>query len=140
MTSRPRFLPLLLLLAPATAQIAWGNRSNGISRNATAACYDPTTGRTIVFGGYAPFAGQGDTWLWDGATWYLALPGTTPESRSNHAMAFHEASGRAVLYGGFGNNSNLLGDTILLQQGDLAVNQQRLGTTISASLEWIPLP
>ncbi|MBK9072810.1 MAG: TonB-dependent receptor [Myxococcales bacterium] len=36
--------------------------------------------------------------------------------------------------------TNLLGDTVLLQQGDLAVNQQRLGTTISASLEWIPLP
>lgn len=36
--------------------------------------------------------------------------------------------------------SNLLGDTNVLQQGDLTVNQQQLGTTISASVEWIPLP
>ena len=42
---------------------------------------------------------MGDTWSWNGEDW-TQLDDTGPSARSAHAMVFHSARGRAVLFGG----------------------------------------
>jgi hypothetical protein len=72
--------------------------------------------RIVLFGGWSGGGRLGDTWEYDGATarWTQALPAGGPSARFDYAMAFDDARGRAVVFGGNGdNNSNLvpLGDT-----------------------------
>lgn len=44
-------------------------------------------------------------------TWQRVFPATTPDARYGHAMAFHEARGRIVLFGGATDNVLKLDDT-----------------------------
>ena len=42
-----------------------------------------------------------ETWLWDGGRWTLAADGDAgPGPRSSSSMAFDEATGLTILYGG----------------------------------------
>jgi cysteine-rich repeat protein len=78
------------------------------AREAAAMAYDPIRTTTVLFGGAANNgAGLGDTWVWDGASWRAAASGATPSPRSEHAMTFDTARGRAVLFGGAGAGGNL---------------------------------
>lgn len=56
---------------------------------------------TFVFGG-ADATGQllGDTWQWSGGAWSSVTSTPAPSPRGQAAMAVHEGTGRAVLFGG----------------------------------------
>lgn len=80
--------------------------STGPSQRAGAKmAYDSARGVIVLFGGNnyeggtAPGVFYNDTWEWDGSDWNLrATEG--PSKRSYHALAYHTARNRTVLFGG----------------------------------------
>ncbi len=80
-------------------------------RDGAALGYDRASSTVLMFGGkhsgscftdyynYDALA-CGGTWDWNGQSWTLRQPATSPEPRWGHAMAYDETSGRVVLYGG----------------------------------------
>jgi hypothetical protein len=70
--------------------------------------YDSVRETSVLFGGQDAGGTQlGDTWLYDGTAWTrqidaMDLHGApiAPTPRSGMAMAFHEARGRTILFGG----------------------------------------
>jgi hypothetical protein len=75
--------------------------------------YDSRRRRIVVYGGEAMFGFLADTWEWDGTSWRQFV-GTTPGTRFNHSMAFDEARGVTVLFGGMPSQQVppiFLGDT-----------------------------
>ena len=65
-----------------------------------AAAYDPVRRRIVVFGGAVGRTFGGHTYEWDGTRWHaFAVPGPAP--RVGHGMAWSEADGGVLLYGGF---------------------------------------
>ena len=97
--------------------------------------YDPAHGQTVLFGGYT-FLGftsanyHGDTWTWDGANWTLRSPANTPSPRYQTAMAFDEAHGQAILFGGNGGAQGL-GDSWNWDGGLLATSGGFLYSRVS---------
>ena len=88
------------------------------ARHYSAMAYDPTSRRTILFGG----AGEGgvekplcDTWGYDLAkdAWTQLNPSTRPSARGWHAMAFDHAVGKIVLFGGGPDRNRFQHDTWL---------------------------
>lgn len=81
------------------------------ARAAAVAAYDSARHVVVVFGGAGPSgAGPGllldDTWVWNGDKWQQLHPAHSPNPRSDAAMAFDEARGVAVLYGGYGQTES----------------------------------
>ena len=83
------------------------------ARKWPAMAYDGTRGEIILFGGLggvgrsqAPF---GDTWRWAGSEW-RKVDSTGPSPRDHVRMAWHAATDRLVLFGGF-DGSEAVGDT-----------------------------
>jgi hypothetical protein len=75
------------------------------ARSGAAMAYDARRGRVVLFGGARPSGGGelDDTWEWDGRRWQrMTASGATgsPSGRVLGAMAFDEARGRVVLFGG----------------------------------------
>jgi hypothetical protein len=71
--------------------------------------YDALRDRTILFGGRnAAGAPLGDTWIWNGSSWFPGPPG--PPARFDHAMAYDPVRGVVVLFGGQAGGQKL-GDT-----------------------------
>lgn len=70
--------------------------------------YDAARRRMVLFGGKRLNGAQlpAETWTWDGAAWSLATPATSPPTRSGSAMAFDQARGRVVMFGGSGPTSD----------------------------------
>jgi hypothetical protein len=65
-----------------------------------AAAYDPARRRVVVFGGAAGRTLGQRTFEWDGARWHeFDAPGPAP--RVGHGMAWSQADGGVLLYGGF---------------------------------------
>jgi hypothetical protein len=84
------------------------------ARSLVAMAYDEAAARVVLFGGALPgpfgvYHGPllNDTWLWDGTTWTLAVPTSSPSPRVGAAMAYDEDRQRVVLFGGFANSSYL---------------------------------
>jgi hypothetical protein len=79
-----------------------------------ALAYDAARDRTVLFGGGwgNPYGWNllADTWEWDGATWTQRNPSVSPAERADHAMAYDAQRQRVLLFGGYGNGSQL-GDT-----------------------------
>jgi hypothetical protein len=88
--------------------------------------YDPTTDQLVLFGGQgAGSAGTlNDTWVWNGSVWAQVDDSTdagcgastnacpsSPPGRSGAAMAYDQASGQLVLFGGLGDHYGELDDT-----------------------------
>jgi hypothetical protein len=70
--------------------------------------YDPIRKRVVMFGG----SSFDDTWEWDGTTWTLRVPQTSPPARNRHVMAFDPRRERIVLFGGLdGEGFGALGDS-----------------------------
>ena|GEM_PF-1533646 len=68
----------------------------------------------VLFGGLSGTTRLGDTWVWDGATWTRLSAGGeagVPTPRFGAAFAFDPVAEAAVLFGGTGSGSTLLGDT-----------------------------
>jgi hypothetical protein len=65
--------------------------------------YDRWRKRIVLFGGHGPGypPSLADLWDWDGSNWTpLSATGTPPWSRNGPGMAFDDARGRVVLFGG----------------------------------------
>ncbi|MBK8099451.1 MAG: hypothetical protein IPK26_20270 [Planctomycetes bacterium] len=81
------------LLSPTNAPPArWGH----------AMTTDWTRQRIVAFGGRSPtfYVDANDTWEWDGSNWARVMTPTSPPPRHAHGLAFDEARGRMVLFGG----------------------------------------
>ncbi len=77
--------------------------------------YDAATQQVILFGGYARSLGYpgtlDDTWAWNGTTWTQLRPVSSAPARSDAGLAYDEARGQLVLFGGSPSPANFLGDT-----------------------------
>jgi hypothetical protein len=81
-------------------------------RSAAMMAFDPTSQKTILFGGSSA-AGTplNDTWQFDGSNWMQLQPATSPPPRYAGGMAA-DSHPSIVLFGGWtSGNSNILGDT-----------------------------
>jgi hypothetical protein len=79
------------LLAPQDAPI---------SRMNTAMAPFGHSGQAILYGGSWDITSFADTWLWNGTNWSLLNPANNPGMLTQHAMAYDEAHGQIVLFGG----------------------------------------
>lgn len=98
---------------------AWTNAtpSNAIppARALSAMSYDPQRHVSTMFsGGRGPYAASGgylnDTWEWNGAAWAGFSASAQPVARAATTMAFDEAHGVTVAFGGYSPNA-FLSDT-----------------------------
>lgn len=95
--------------------IAWKKVEDNspAARGEHALVFDSKRKQMILFGGWRAVDGKvarlGDTWLGTGARWKHAASGHGPSERDHHAMAFHEARGVALLFGG--STGEYAGDT-----------------------------
>jgi N-acetylneuraminic acid mutarotase len=65
--------------------------------------YDGDSGKMVIFGGSTANYDTGDdTWLFDASTntWESIETDETPPGRANSAMAYHQADGKIILFGG----------------------------------------
>jgi hypothetical protein len=78
-------------------------------RYSHAMAYDSRRSRVVLFGGNQPsdpwWGPSDETWEWDGASWARRTPSDpegdgNPEQRFLHGLAYDEARGRVVLFGG----------------------------------------
>lgn len=72
-------------------------------RYGAALAQDPAGGGVILFGGdttIGPNGLVGDTWRWDGASWSLLSPATSPPARGFHTLTFDPVRNVVVLFGG----------------------------------------
>ena len=84
------------------------------ARSEHALAYDSVRQRVVLFGGTntaftPPFLG--DTWEWDGSTWLLRSPASSPGARTDTAMAFDSARQRVVLFSGYLTTAGEVADT-----------------------------
>ena len=71
-------------------------------REYTAFAYGPGFGN-VLFGGYNTPLIADDTWVWDGTTWTLQSPVTSPSPRFNAALCRFDVGGVMLLFGGITN-------------------------------------
>lgn len=62
--------------------------------------FDPSTGKTVLFGGSTAGVPRNDTWTWDGSAWTQETPATSPAPREAASMAFDPQSGNVLMVGG----------------------------------------
>jgi hypothetical protein len=77
-------------------------------RHQAAYAYDKSMGRLLLFGGWGHFERAeggllGDTWAFDSSTntWTELEPAKSPGDRAWATMAYDDAAGRMILFGGF---------------------------------------
>jgi len=101
---------------------AWQQLSPAASppaRGYASLAYDPATKQLLLFGGSSSGNNGNwlnDTWSWDGSAWRQLSPAASPPARSYASLAYNPATGKLLLFGGYGpnnptTNSQLLGDT-----------------------------
>lgn len=82
-------------------------------RELSSAAYDTRRNRVVLYGGMGPTNREdrhSDTWEWDGKIW-RQMTDTSVGTRDHHAMAFDEARGKTVMFGGVKANDSLATDT-----------------------------
>ncbi|HUN82431.1 MAG TPA: hypothetical protein VMV81_13085, partial [Phycisphaerae bacterium] len=91
---------IVIVASSASAQpYGWTNVSPAPPpRTSSAMVYDSMRHVSVLFGGETG-SPNGETWEWDGATWFLRST-TGPSPRFYHAMAFDSIRGVTVLFGG----------------------------------------
>ena len=62
--------------------------------------YEPSSGQTVLFGGFDGASTLKDTWLWNGNNWTEVTSQTAPPARALHTMAYDHVSQEIVLFGG----------------------------------------
>lgn len=84
-------------------------RTNPTQRSKLAMSFDSRRRVSVMFGGEinGSVGNLRGTWEWDGEDWNQSAvdPGAGPSPRANHAMAFDEARGVSVLFGGLIDDS-----------------------------------
>ena len=72
--------------------------------------FDSTRGVTVMFGGdNGGGTYLGSTWEWNGTTWTLCSPATSPPARTLPSMAYDSTRRVTVLFGGYAPTSYLEG-------------------------------
>lgn len=71
-----------------------------LGRGGLSASYDLSRQRLVIFGGGNAGGAQGDTWEWDGVTWFQRTTTVSPAARVGHAMAYDAVRGEHLIYGG----------------------------------------
>jgi hypothetical protein len=101
---------------------------------------DTARKRVVLFGGDSDACGHGtsparcgDTWIWSGSSWTQATPPTAPSPRYGHAMAYDEARGRIVLYGGASSDTKRDAET---WEWDGDTWSRRLAESAPGPREW----
>ncbi len=79
-------------------------------RSAAAAVYDSARGVTVLYGGFRPLAGLGDTWEWNGEQWKLVSE-SGPGPRSWPGLAYDSKRKRTILFGGEDEKGRFYSDT-----------------------------
>jgi hypothetical protein len=95
---------------PAVVDPTWTALGGGPpARYDHAMVYDPGRDQIVLFGGRnAAGTALGDTWIWNGSSWFPGPAG--PTARFNHAMAYDPVRGVVVVFGGE-SGAGKLGDT-----------------------------
>jgi hypothetical protein len=75
--------------------------------------YDGTTNQVILFGGNTNGVAYGDTWTYDGVDWVQHQPATSPQARTDNALAFDPAVKSVVLFGGLAGSCEDCGEARL---------------------------
>ncbi len=71
--------------------------------------------RVVLFGGHDQSESFGDVWQFDGTAWLsFGTPTPRPEPRYGHGMVYHPYSGQSLIFGGWGEEQEYLGDAWLL--------------------------
>lgn len=106
-------------------------------RTAPLMAYDPTVGKTLLFGGFVGGSQVrvNDTWIWDGTNWETVDTLHYPLPRSGGGMAYDQASQRIVMFGGDGVSASL-GDTWLWNWDTMDWEQQT--PTVSPPARGVP--
>ena len=72
-----------------------------LPRSNHALAYNPSTGKTYVFGGIDSMQNAfDDLWEWDGKTWTEVVTDVRPSARSDAGLAYDPARKSLILYGG----------------------------------------
>jgi hypothetical protein len=84
-------------------------------RDLSGIAYDAAREQVVLFGGQADCDDLGcfpfkDTFTWEGSAWERRRPATSPGRRATMGMAYDEAHGQVVLFGG---NQNFIGGRVL---------------------------
>ncbi len=92
-------------------------------RYSHSAIYDPVSKRMTVFGGVANFMLQNDLWALSNPTglggapaWAQLTPTGGPTARYSHSAAYHQATNRMIVFGGFASTGRA-NDTWVLSLG-----------------------
>ena len=107
-----RPLPLFALasfaaVATLPAQVDWSLLANsGAPDPLCGAAWDSDRGRLVVYGGQLGATQLATMREWDGSQWQTINPSPRPSARTRPAMAFDEARGETVLFGGGTGSSN----------------------------------
>ena len=75
------------------------------SRNFSAAVYDQSLKKTVLFGGFGTVNYIDDTWTWDGAKW-TQIKKHLPPIREGTSMWFDPTLKKTVIFGGVGRQSS----------------------------------
>jgi hypothetical protein len=62
--------------------------------------YDAARREMILYGGFNDLEGDNDTWAWNGATWKLLHPASSPGPLWKSSMAYDGATRTVILFGG----------------------------------------
>ena len=76
--------------------------------------FDRGFGKVVMFGGNPSYGSNlGDTWLYDYGSneWTMVESGVSPSPRQCGGMVYDESIGRVVLFGGFEDDMEAVGDT-----------------------------
>lgn len=73
--------------------------------------YDSARAVIVTFGGYRTQGITNETWEWDGTTWNLRTPATSPPARYYGALAYDPIRHQTILFGGDTDSGTRLADT-----------------------------
>jgi hypothetical protein len=107
-----------------------------VPRYDAALAFDTAQGSAILFGGSGPGTTASylnDTWAWNGTNWAHQFPKASPSARAGHAMAYDDALGEIILFGG-GNGTPSLNDTWAWD----GTNWQSIAGTTAPSIRSFP--
>lgn len=88
-------------------------------RNQPVIAYHDDAETILLFGGYCSLKKTrlNDLWVYDGEKWNRLDPTNSPEPRSGHQMVYDKFNKRLVLFGGKGNDNEILNDTWIFKEG-----------------------
>lgn len=137
-TARNRLVMLILNTPQATiweydvAANMWFERINMVPANFTrrdqySLGFHPPTGNIVIYGG-AEASGNilGDTWHYNGTSFYQAMVGASPARRAGAHMAYRSATQELMMWGG--TNGAGLADTWAYTPGTATVAYNYYGT------------